>query len=157
MNLLKSININSHNYFIKLINSEETYKVRHPILRSGKPIESCAFEGDDHKTTLHLGLYFKDEIVGVCSFLKNKHVNINQESQYQLRGMAVLENFQRTGIGYELLNYAENLLKAKNTNTIWCNAREVALHFYKKNGYTIFGLPFNIGDIGLHYTMYKNL
>ena len=71
--------------------------------------------------------------------------------------MAVLKCFQGKGLGYTLLNYAENFLKEKNVKIIWCNAREIALDFYKKNGYRIMGNPFNIGDIGLHFTMYKNL
>ena len=105
--------------------------------------------------TLHLGIYLKDNLIGVCSFFQNSHSNILQEAQYQIRGMAIIKNFQRKGLGYQILNYGENLLKEKNTRIIWCNAREVALHFYKKNGYQISGDSFPIGDIGLHYVMYK--
>ena len=42
---------------IKEIPSKETYSVRQPVLRKGKPIESCIFEGDDLATTHHFGLY----------------------------------------------------------------------------------------------------
>lgn len=129
--------------------------MRHPILRAGKPFESCVFDGDNHETTLHLGIYLKDKLIGVCSFFQNSHNNIPQETQYQIRGMAIIKSFQGKGLGYKILNYGENLLKEKNTRTIWCNAREVALHFYKQNGYQILGDPFPIGDIGLHYVMYK--
>jgi predicted GNAT family N-acyltransferase len=131
--------------------------VRHPVLRSGKPIESCVFDGDDLETTIHLGIFFHDELVGICSFFKNNHENISEENQYQLRGMAILNKLQGKGLGNIILSYGETLLKNKNVNTIWCNAREVAINFYKKNGYKTIGSSFNIKDIGLHYVMYKNL
>ena len=71
--------------------------------------------------------------------------------------MAVLEEFQKKGIGHILLKHGEKLLKEKHVNIVWCNAREVALEFYKKNGYKITGNSFNIEDIGTHYAMYKNI
>jgi hypothetical protein len=53
-NLLKNKDLN---YEVRIINSEDTYLVRHPVLRAGKPIESCIFDGDDIDTTIHLGIY----------------------------------------------------------------------------------------------------
>ena len=131
--------------------------VRHPILRIGKPIESCLFEGDDIETTNHLGVFVKDKLVGICSFFKTSHSSISLKNQYQLRGMAVLKEFQGKGLGNLILNYGETFLKKKETNIIWCNAREIAVDFYKKNGYKIIGRAFNIKGIGLHFVMYKKL
>jgi len=144
-------------YSIKIIEADETHLVRHPVLRAGKPIESCVFKGDNLDTTIHTGIFVKDKLVGVCSFLKNNHNLIPATSQYQLRGMAILENFQGLGLGKTILNYSELQLKNKGINAIWCNAREIAVNFYKKNGYQTTGKPFNIKDIGLHYMMHKIL
>lgn len=140
-----------------MINSKETHAVRHPVLRVGKPIESCVFEDDDHQTTIHLGLFTDGNLISICSFFNKPNPNIFETPQYQLRGMAVLEAFQNKGLGKIILKHGEDLLKVKNIKTIWCNARETAIEFYKKNGYQIVGEPFNIKGIGLHYTMYKSL
>lgn len=145
------------NYTIKYISPSEAYTVRHPVLRKGKPIESCVFDGDDFGTTFHLGLFKENKLIGVCSFFKNNQNLIPETSQYQLRGMAVLDDYQGLGIGAMVLTYGERLLKDKNIKIIWCNAREKASNFYKKNGYNITGNPFDIKDIGLHYIMYKVL
>ncbi|MEN3322987.1 GNAT family N-acetyltransferase [Mariniflexile soesokkakense] len=145
------------NYTIKHITATETYIVRHPVLRTGKPIETCTFDGDDLNTTFHLGIYIEDKLVGVCSFFKSKHQLLTEEFQYQLRGMAVLDEYQGFGLGKFILTHGENLLKQKNTQVIWCNARENAVEFYKKTSYKIIGNPFNIEDIGLHYIMHKTL
>lgn len=145
------------NYFIKTITAEETYLVRHPVLRPGKPIESCIFDGDDLKTTFHLGIYTNNLLVGVSSFFKNNHPLLHETSQYQLRGMAVLEAYQGFGIGKLVLSHGEKILKQQRIQTIWCNAREKARAFYEKNNYEIIGAPFNIETIGTHYVMFKPL
>ena len=140
-----------------MISSKETFSVRHPILRAGKAIESCVFDGDDLDNTIHLGVYLEENLIGICSFFKNSSTDISETSQYQLRGMAILKAYQGKGIGKIILTHGEQLLKEQHVNIIWCNAREVALTFYKRNGYQIIGESFNIKDIGLHYAMFKVL
>jgi GNAT superfamily N-acetyltransferase len=149
--------INTSNYKIKKISAPEAYSVRHPVLREGKPLESCIFEGDELNSTIHLGILVDETLVGVCSFLKNTTPYVSEKAQYQLRGMAVLQSHQNKGLGGIILKHGESYLKAQNTALIWCNAREIAANFYKNNGYKIVGKPFNIKHIGLHYVMCKKL
>ena len=121
-------------------------------------MESCVFDGDNLETTIHLGIFIKNNLVGVSSFFKKSNSIISSETaQYQLRGMAVLKSYQGKGLGRILIEHGENLLKEKQIEIVWCNAREVAINFYKKNNYHIIGEAFILKDIGLHYTMYKNL
>tara|TARA_R110002049_G_scaffold274391_2_gene452320 strand:+ start:1067 stop:1591 length:525 start_codon:yes stop_codon:yes gene_type:complete len=140
----------------RIINSEDTYSVRHPVLRAGKPIESCIFEGDELETTIHLGLFLNDKLIGVSTFLKKNNSLLSDSGQYQLRGMAILKEFQGYGFGKIILEHGELILKNKKVKTIWCNAREVAVNFYKKTGYQTIGKPFDIKDIGKHFIMYKH-
>lgn len=153
-NLLNNIN---SEYSLKIIDSKETYPVRHPILRAGKPIESCVFDGDDFETTIHLGLFSKNKLIGISTFLEKNNSSFSETKQYQLRGMAILKEFQGKNLGNLILKEGESLLKKKDVEIVWCNAREVALNFYKRNNYKIIGNSFNIKDIGLHYTMFKTL
>ena len=142
---------------IKKINSTETIIVRHPVLRFGKPIESCHFEGDDLPTTSHFGLYFEKQLVAIISSFKVQNKLFSEENQYQIRGMAVLDEFQKKGFGEALLNYCENEIKLKKGNLIWFNARETAIGFYKKSGYKILGDRFEIPDVGPHYILFKTI
>ena len=142
---------------IKQIPSTKTYLVRQLVLRVEKPIEDCEFDGDDLETTFHLGLYLKNELIGVATFLENKNKLFNHQKQIQLRGMAILKKEQGFGFGDLLLKKGETILKEKGTELLWFNAREKAIGFYKKNSYEILGKSFNIPHIGLHYTMYKHL
>ncbi|MFD2725466.1 GNAT family N-acetyltransferase [Hyunsoonleella rubra] len=115
------------------------------------------FDGDDLESTLHFGLFLKDEIVAIASFMKNKNDLLKSKNQYQLRGMAVLKKVQGMGFGKKILAFGEKALKAEDIETVWCNARKVAVNFYNRNGYEIIGKPFNIEGIGTHYVMFKNL
>ncbi|WP_027137112.1 GNAT family N-acetyltransferase [Gaetbulibacter saemankumensis] len=146
-----------NSFLIKQIDSNTTHLIRGPILRPRKPLKTCIFDGDDLKDTIHLGIYHSDILVGVVTFLNKPQDLLSSEKQYQLRGMAVLESYQRQGLGNMLIAHGEQLLKKQNVNTIWCNAREIALKFYIKNGFKIIGNPFNIKGIGTHYVMFKNI
>ena len=98
-----------------------------------------------------------DILCGVCTFLMAKHSLLTKNNQYQLRGMGILETHQGKGIGKLLLQHGERFLKEKKVQVVWCNARETAVDFYKKNNYNIIGNAFEIKDIGLHFTMYKSI
>ena len=141
---------------IKIILPLETYAVRHPVLRQGRPISDCAMEGDADTTTYHFGLYRKDLLSGVVSFMKHTHPDLTYIHPYQLRGMAVLKQYQGQGYGRMLIEFGEKHLKENELiDGIWCNARKVAKHFYENQGYAVFGDTFIIPKIGLHYQMCK--
>lgn len=140
---------------IKKITAFETIIVRHPVLRPGRPIESCHFDGDDLLSTSHFGLFLENQLAGVISAFKAQNKLFSEENQYQIRGMAVLSEFQKKGFGEALLEYCENEIRLKSGNLIWFNARETAIGFYEKSGYEILGDPFEIPDVGPHYILFK--
>lgn len=73
-----------------------------------------------------------EKIVGTATFLKRNHTLFSVRNQYQLTGMAILRKSQCHGFGKIILSHSELILKKKKANLIWCNAREVAVKFYKK-------------------------
>lgn len=142
---------------IKQITSRETFPVRHPVLRPGKPVEACIFDGDDDADTVHFGIYENNELAGVCSVFNAIHPGLDELRQLQLRGMAVLPNHQKKGFGERLIAAAEDYALGRGAEILWFNAREIAVKFYERNGYKIENGPFPIGTIGPHYLMFKYL
>jgi len=136
---------------------QDTFAVRHPVLREGKPIESCFFVGDDLKTTKHFGLLVAKKIVGVVSIYKHKNSNFNSDNPYQIRGMAVLQKHQKKGFGELLVRHCEKYVLEQKGDLIWFNARLVALGFYEKLNYVKWGDSFLIEDVGIHYIMFKKM
>src|SRR5690554_355421 len=144
-------------YLIKQIYAEETYPIRQVVLRKGGPIETCVFDGDLDENTFHLGILSNTDLIGVASFMKNKFPLFSEDEQYQLRGMAILKEFQHQGLGKRLIEEGENILNKRKVDLLWFNAREIAVEFYKNKGYIIAGNAFTIPNIGIHYVMLKKL
>lgn len=141
---------------LKLVTLSEILPIRQAVLRPGKTIEHCYFDMDQDKETLHLGLYENNNLAGIATLVKNHHPQLAKNA-YQLRGMAVLKDFQKKQYGQKLLTKATDLAAEKNMDLLWMNARESALKFYQKSGFNIFGNAFEIPEIGTHFVMYKHL
>lgn len=148
---------------IKQITAKETHPVRHAVLRKGRPIEDCIFEGDHLETTTHLGAFHDANLVGVATLVCRKDNSIAvletapENRCYQLRGMAVLENQQGKHVGKKLLKHAERLLIKMHCQYLWFNARELAVPFYQKQDYEVVSDVFEIVQVGPHYKMVKKL
>ena len=138
---------------IEEIAAEDTFGIRKSILREGMKL-SHEMKGDHDADTLHLGLYKSEKLISVASFMQAQNPELKGR-QYQLRGMATTNDCQGKGYGKMLLNSAEQVLKAKKVDVIWCNARLVAIDFYKKMGYGTKGSMFEVAEVGPHYVMYK--
>ena len=142
---------------IQKITATETYPVRHIVLRAGKPIESCQFQGDELETTNHFGYYINNQIIGVISIFEINNKQFLVQKSFQIRGMAVLPSFQKQGIGEALVNEAEKFCTTQKADLIWFNARSTAVGFYQKMGYEIVGSEFEINEVGPHFLMFKKL
>lgn len=139
---------------IKKITSKETYIVRHPVLRSRKPIETCRFEGDDDLTTSHFGYFENNQLIGVASLFEAKAPFETSKKCYQLRGMAVLKEQQNKKIGNQLIKAIEKQINENNC-LLWFNARINAVRFYQKNGFESIGDTIEVSGIGPHVVMFK--
>lgn len=139
------------------ISATDTYPVRHAELRKGRPFNSCAFEGDQLESSVHIGAYAQDKLVGVASYMAVPFSGAPDVAAMQLRGMAVLSSYHRQGIGAKMLAFGEQMLLKQEVLILWMNARINALDFYNKLGYSISGDVFNIPEVGAHYKMFKRL
>jgi len=141
---------------IRSIEAEQTYPIRKEELRKNVSL-SHEMAGDDERETLHLGIFYAGELAGIVSLMRASIPSFKDSPQYQIRGMATSAKHQGKGFGKKLLKEAENRLKARGVEMVWCNARAVALDFYLKMGYAIHGSVFELPEIGPHYKMYKKL
>ena len=142
---------------IRNISAEETYTVRQEVLRPGKPLKECFFDGDLEEETIHLGYFDNRKLAAVATYAPRKNDLFDTPHQYQLRGMAVLPSYRKKNLGKKLLLEGEKLLKAKNADVLlWFNARETAVGFYEKFGYKTIGPAFMIPNVCMHIVMYKH-
>lgn len=139
------------------INAEEIRPLRHTELRQGKDFSSSSYLRDNDKETFHLACRINRKIITCATFypeITDKKVSKNP---YRLRGMATHVDFRRKGYAAELMSRSFEVLKEKGCDLLWCNARLVAISFYKSLGFKIIGDIFDIKEIGPHYYMYKEI
>ena len=78
-----------------------------------------------------------------------------QAKIFQLRYMAVEEEFRKLNIGKGLIKHIENHIKAKDAKTLFLNARYYAIPFYLKVGFREHGEEHT--EIGIiHQKMIKD-
>lgn len=138
---------------VKIISASETFPVRIEVLRKGIPLP-YEFPGDFDEKTTHFGLFIDKQLVSVASVLQSSH-SYFEGTQFQLRGMATLSEYQGKGIGSVLLKHIIEFVKTNKAEVLWFNARIKALRFYQKLGFEIIGPEFDILHVGRHYVMYK--
>jgi len=146
------------NIEVRVISSDDTFKIRQEVLRPGKPINECYFDGDQAEDTFHLGVFVQHKLAGVASFMKNSNPLFSPPIQFQLRGMAVIEDYKKQGLGAELLKKGESIIFLKFKEPfLWFNARTHAVGFYQKFGYQTIGEEFDIPGVCKHIVMFKLL
>jgi GNAT superfamily N-acetyltransferase len=139
------------------IKARDTYPLRHKMLRPNGTLEDCIFKGDDDELTFHLGAFVDKRLVSVASFYFEKNTQFPDPYQFRLRGMATLPEYQGQGLSSALLRTAFPLIKQNQCTLLWCNAREKAMGYYTKVGFTPTGEMFHIPNIGSHILMSKKI
>ena len=140
---------------VKFISAEDTYTIRHKILRPNQGIEDCKYLEDSTESTFHVGAFKNYDLVGIASFYKENHSNLTEDNIYRLRGMATLLEHRGKGVGKALIQFSEEYLNRIGVKSWWCNARTTAFPYYEKLGLKQVGKVFTIESIGPHVLMFK--
>ena len=125
------------------------------MLRPKQPLETCIFPYDE--VSIHLGLYLNQKLISIISFSKQELDGYTDSNCWQFRGMATLFEYSRLGYGKKLLKAAIKIIKDKDADYFWCNARESALNFYEKLNFEIISDKFYVPISGPHYKMLLRL
>jgi len=134
-----------------------TYNLRHSVLRPHQTIEDCKYDTDNKKNSFHVGAFYKGRLISVASFCVENNIDFPHEEQYRLRAMATLEEFRNLGAGRAVVSYAEDLIREKGVNFLWCKGRTTVQGYYNRLGFKIHGEIFDYPPIGPHIMMYKEL
>ncbi|KAH9099100.1 hypothetical protein LEN26_016330 [Aphanomyces euteiches] len=128
---------------------EAAVQLREEVLR--KPLamrynrEDLAKEHSD----IHIGVFFEDLIVASVMLRPEQPIA-------WMKQVAVNPTLQRKGLGRILMQGFEARARAENFTEIHLHARETAVPFYEKLGYTIVSEQYE--EVGLpHRSMFKSL
>jgi len=84
-------------------------------------------------------------------------LHFTDDSQAQIRYMAVAKGYQRKGLGKLILNSLEQVAREKDIKSISLNARETAVPFYQSYNYQLAEQTHTLYNSIKHYRMYKLL
>ncbi|MBJ7460976.1 MAG: GNAT family N-acetyltransferase [Ilumatobacteraceae bacterium] len=145
-------------FHIAIASTQDILPIRMKVLREGTPSQDPRYTEDDWEITTHLALYKDDEILGTSSWLTKTfplpHASSNSLDT-QLRGMAIDQSLQSTGLGAELLLYGIHFAQHKGAGIVWARARDSALKFYERNSFTTVGDAFIDEATGMsHHLVY---
>jgi GNAT superfamily N-acetyltransferase len=137
------MNVNHLDIHVRPMTSLEVRPLRLEVLRAGMVNQTVHFDGDDDPTTIHLGAFDQDQNnVGVSTWMQRPFPLAEEHKALQLRGMATAVNVQGQGIGALLLVAGQSHGREIGAHLIWANARDAALNFYNRHGYSTVGEGF---------------
>ncbi|MGL4598737.1 MAG: GNAT family N-acetyltransferase [Bacteroidia bacterium] len=128
---------------------EHYYQLRWEVLRKpwNQPIGSERDEAE--ASAIHAMIYEQEECLAVG------RLQFNSETEAQVRFMGVRADQNGRGLGRAIMDYLEEKAVANGRNHIVLQARENAVVFYERLGYTITEKSFLLWGIIQHYKMEK--
>ncbi|AEA44337.1 GNAT family N-acetyltransferase [Fluviicola taffensis] len=130
---------------------ESYYDLRYRILREPLRKERGSERNDGDENGIHFALYENDQLIAVA------RLDAVDQTTCQARFVAVESNLQGKGYGKEIMTELENKAERLGYNKLILHARDYALPFYEKLGYTLVGPSYKLFDILQHFEMYKEL
>lgn len=77
---------------VKAISAEDTYDIRHRILRPHQSIEQCKYEQDHAEGAFHLGVFYEGTLISIASFSPQNQPLLTESPAYRLRGWRRLKD-----------------------------------------------------------------
>jgi ribosomal protein S18 acetylase RimI-like enzyme len=115
---------------------QQMVQLRMEILRKPLGLTFTKEELDNEKNDILIGAFDEDKMLGCCILTKI------DDRRIRLRQMAVQKNLQGKGIGESIISFAEVIARDKGYKILTMHARDTAIGFYEKFGYTIKGEQF---------------
>ncbi len=130
---------------------KQYYALRFRILRApwGEPKGSEVDEIEDQ--CFHIMVSNDGQAVGVG------RLQYNSDDEAQIRYMAVENAYEGNGIGRMIVNALEHEAKNNNVSSVILDAREPAIGFYQKLGYSIEKKSYVLFNEIQHFRMIKRL
>lgn len=126
-------------WVVEHCSTREILPLRMSVLRDGTPSRDPRYEQDDLNGTVHFGVRENGEIIATSTWSPRPWPQDPMVLAVQLRGMAVAKHHQGQGLGGVVLAAGIHHARALGAQYVWARARDSALYFYERHGFTVVG------------------
>jgi GNAT superfamily N-acetyltransferase len=143
---------------VEEVPTAEVLVLRMSVLRDGTPSQDPRYAEDDTEGSVHLGIRESGVLIACSTWLPRPWPLDVDAPATQLRGMAVAKHLQSKGLGRILLDAGISRAKSLDSTYVWARARDNALYFYERNGFTTIGDQFidDATGLGHHLVVLEN-
>ena len=127
---------------ITRITLAEAQPIRIAVLRRGTPAKTAVYDGDERHDTVHIGARRNGVVVATSTWIPAAWLESPEEPAVQLRGMAVHDSLQGTGVGRRLIDAGLVHARSIGARFMWAKARDTALQFYIRCEFRVVGEQF---------------
>ncbi len=143
---------------VKQIAAADTKPLRHLVLWPHIQNEAdCVIDIDNRHDAIHLGVFESGRLVSIGSLFEQLSPKLDFDKQVRLRAMATHPDARGKQYGRLLVEHALLLLKQKDYEVMWCDARIIAIGFYTSLGFNILPEVYEVPRIGPHQFMWKEV
>ncbi len=153
-----------HDVTIHRVGADAVRPLRVAVLRPGMSPHASAYPGDGSLATGHFAALHGERVAGVATVLHEDAPDrpmltepVSTGTAWRLRGMAVEPGHRGQGVGARLLTRCVSHVLDAGGRVVWCNAREVAVGFYRANGWRAVSDVFELPPSGPHRVMRLDL
>ncbi len=133
-------------------------QLRVAVLRKGTPATDCNYPEDDYPDVVHFAIFHEDTAIATSSWFMKECPEKPGITAMQLKGMAVADELQGAGLGALLIDAGLELAIERGATIAWARARDSALGFYERIGFTSAGDGFIDGPTAMpHHIVVRTL
>lgn len=121
---------------------DEIHELRVRVLRNGTPVTHATYAEDNYPDVVHLGLRDHGDVIATSTWFSKECPEEPGVPAVQLKGMAVSDVLQTSGHGRVLVEAGVALARERSAHVVWARARDSAVGFYEKCGFTVVGEGF---------------
>lgn len=128
---------------------KKAVELREQILRKPMGLIFSPEELDEEKNHVQIVGLINNEIIATT-------VLVPERPKMKMQRVVVKDNLRNSALGSKMMSFCESYLMDEGYETVYCHARDSAVNFYLKNGYSGEGDYFDEDGIP-HLKMRKNL
>lgn len=144
---------------VEVIQDQLSSELRRSVLRPHYAV-GATLPGDDEPGVVHLGAFVEageDRVLAsACLIFPEQCPWLPEATGWRLRSMATDPAWRGSGAGSQILSAAKQISADAGATVLWCQARQPAIAFYRRNGFAEFGELFDT-ELGPHRRMWTRL